>query len=330
MATIVHAADLHVNSPLGGLRLHYPNEDWHIPTRQALNTLVAATIDASAAALVLAGDIVDRDWFNDHVARLLADSLRVLDESGVSVLVADGNHDAASRLRGRLVNTDGPLPPRVRWFGPDEASTEILDEIGVAIHGRGVPAPTAAEDLVTGFPPARPGLLNVGVLHTSLDRPPPVKPCAPTTTGALVRTGYHYWALGHMHRREVLGTEPWVVIAGNTQGRSIAETGPKGATIIETAGDRITAVRFRDVASIRWERIRLDPTVGEAADVAELAQARLRAAAADLATGQRLAARIELAGLAIPTGHHAELAAQIRATAGADPRYLIERIDIIG
>lgn len=328
MAKIVHAADLHLNSPLHGLSRYYPSEDWHAPSRQALAALVAATIEESADALVLAGDVVDRDWYSDDVALLLSRSLRTLDEAGVTVLVVDGNHDADCNAWKRLTDIAGRLPPRVRWVGAGEAHSVVLDEAGIALHGRGVPTASAA-DLVSTFAPPRSGLLNVGVLHTSLDRPPPVKPCAPTTASILAESGYDYWALGHLHQREVVNTEPWIVVAGNTQGRTATDTGPKGATVVETAAGRMAAVRLRELASVRWEYLRVDSTAGRhVTDLADLALARLQIAAATLPSDQRLAVRLELADNTLTAEDHGKIARLIRAAASSDQRFLIERIDV--
>ncbi|MEZ6149369.1 MAG: hypothetical protein R3C09_04535 [Pirellulaceae bacterium] len=50
--------------------------------------------------------------------------------------------------------------------------------------------------------------------------------------------GYDYWALGHIHKREVLCQEPFVAFSGNIQGRHIRESGPKGCYVVTVHDDR--------------------------------------------------------------------------------------------
>ena len=42
-----------------------------------------------------------------------------------------------------------------------------------------------------------------------------------------------YWALGHIHKQEVLAENPWVVYAGSPQGINPKETGPHGCFVVE-------------------------------------------------------------------------------------------------
>ena len=56
-------------------------------------------------------------------------------------------------------------------------------------------------------------------------------PYAPCTLEGLLSKNYDYWALGHVHRREILHENPWIVFPGNTQGRHINESGPRGCTL---------------------------------------------------------------------------------------------------
>src|SRR5690606_40260244 len=51
---------------------------------------------------------------------------------------------------------------------------------------------------------------------------------------------YDYWALGHVHQRELLHADPPILFSGCLQGRHARETGPKGATIVSFNGRRPT------------------------------------------------------------------------------------------
>ncbi|WP_166346409.1 metallophosphoesterase family protein [Phytoactinopolyspora limicola] len=327
MPTIVHAADLHLNSPLRGLP-GLAADLLPAPTWTAFDALIDLVMREQADVLILAGDLTDRDWYDGAVARRLHDSLAALHEAAIPVLITSGNHDATCRARERMIDVAGPLPPATIWFDTDHAHTHVLDDIGVAAHGRSLPAGAIAADLVPGFPSPVPDLLNVGILHTSLDGTRPGKPCAPTTVSALNDAGYQYWALGHVHTREVVSRDPLIVYPGNIQGRGIGEPGPKGATVIDVDGTRVTRTTHHELAAVRWERVRVDTTGHRRADeIIEHTLAVLDHAADVLEPGQRLAARIEIAAAPPTLGDQAEMSAGIRAAATRDPRFLLERIE---
>ena len=70
--------------------------------------------------------------------------------------------------------------------------------------------------------------------------------------------GYDYWALGHIHARQVLCKEPMVVFAGNVQGRHIRETGPKGCLLVTIHPDQRIEAVFHRLDQVRWERGSVD------------------------------------------------------------------------
>ncbi|NED99858.1 metallophosphoesterase family protein [Phytoactinopolyspora halotolerans] len=329
MTTVVHAADVHLNSPLRRLAQHYPDEDWHRPTRDALARLVAVTIDETADVLILAGDIADRDWYDDGVARLVLEASAALYDAGVTVVAIDGNHDAACGIRRDLTAYGRRLPPNVVWFDADAGQTAVLDDAGLAVHGRSLPASVVPDDLTSSFPARVPGLFNIGVQHTSLDHRRGSKPCAPTTVDALLRLEYDYWALGHVHARRIVSDAPsWIAFAGNTQGRKPKEEGAKGATVFTVEGGQVRDMRHRLTATVRWARLQVNLRGDDDSDTAvERVHAELDAAATELPPGQRLAARVELTGQRPhrTERQRAEVEAGVRRWS-SESGYLIEQI----
>jgi exonuclease SbcD len=59
----LHAADIHLDSPLRGLSRYegVPVEAVRLATRTALNNLIDAAIDEPVAFVVIAGDLYDGD-----------------------------------------------------------------------------------------------------------------------------------------------------------------------------------------------------------------------------------------------------------------------------
>ena len=303
MLKFVHAADVHLDSPLRGLERYAgaPVEEIRGATRRAFENLVDLAVAEEAAFVLLAGDLYDGDWKDYNTGLFFLQQMARLGKAGIRAFVVAGNHDAASQIT-RVLRP----PENVRVFATKRPETVILAEEGVAIHGQGFAGAAVSEDLSALYPPAVPHLFNVGLLHTSLDGRPGHASYAPATLDGLRSRGYQYWALGHVHEREVVSRDPWVVFPGVLQGRHARETGPKGATLVTVEGREVARVEHRDLDVLRWAVCPVDVTGAATADEALDRVARALEREVGEADGRPLAARIELAG-ACPA--HEELAA---------------------
>jgi DNA repair exonuclease SbcCD nuclease subunit len=228
-----------------------------------------------------------------------------LREAEIPVIMVSGNHDAESKLTRNL-----PLPDNVTLLDTKAPQTYVLEQIGVAVHGQSYATPEIRDDLAAAFPPPRADLLNIGLLHTAAEGRAGHENYAPCSLEALVSSGYELWALGHVHAREVLNAQPLVLFPGNLQGRSIRETGPKGATLIQIDGSSDLVESHVDLDCVRWELIRVDASGATSTDeIFSSLSAEVRAAA-ERCGGRLLAAGIIVEGV---TAAHAELAADLES-----------------
>ncbi len=290
---LVHAADLHLDSPLRGLESYdgAPVDEVRGATRRALENLVDLCVDEEAKLLLIAGDLYDGDWRDYSTGLFFVEQMARLREAEVQVAWIRGNHDAASKITRHLAT-----PSNVRELSAKSPETVDYEALGVAVHGVGYATREITENLAEKYPAPRSGALNVGLLHTAIDGRIGHAPYAPCSVEQLVARGYDYWALGHVHGREVLSEEPWVVFSGNLQGRHIRETGPKGASLLHVDGGRIASVEHRALDVVRWERLEIDVSRATGLDDAlELAAGRMRAAVV-AAEGRLLACRMILRG----------------------------------
>ncbi len=293
MFRFVHAADIHLDSPLRGLESYpdAPVEQIRGAARRAFDNLVGLAIEEGAAFVLLAGDLFDGDWKDYNTGLYFTHRMGRLREAGIPVFLVSGNHDAASSLTRAL-----SLPDNVTLFSHKKPETKTLGDLGVAIHGQSFAGRCVTEDLSCGYPQALSGLCNIGLLHTSMTGRAGHEPYAPCTLEGLVSKGYDYWALGHVHQREVLHTNPWVVFSGNIQGRHIREAGAKGCQLVTVEDGRITEVEFRELDVLRFAFCRVDMASCErleaVADRVREAMERERRAA----EGRPLAVRVVLEG----------------------------------
>lgn len=251
----LHAADIHLDSPLRGLSVYegLPAERLRRATRDAFDNLVQAALSEQVDFLVIAGDLFDGDWRDMSTGLYFARAMGRLAEAGVRVFILKGNHDADSAVTKSL-----PLPETVKVFGSRTPETFDWPELGVALHGQSFPTVQVREDLTGSYPPFLPGRFNIGVLHTALGGYAQHETYAPCTVQGLSAKGYDYWALGHVHERQVLCDDPWIVFPGNLQGRHARETGAKGATLVEVTDGHVAAVRSLNLDVLRWMRVSVD------------------------------------------------------------------------
>jgi DNA repair exonuclease SbcCD nuclease subunit len=249
MFTFLHAADIHLDSPMHKLDAYEgaPVDAFRQSTRRAFKNLVSMAIADEALFLLIAGDLYDGDWKDYNTGLFFVQQMHRLRDAGIQVFITAGNHDAASTITRSL-----RMPENVTLFPANRVETVTLREPPVAIHGRSFATPSERDDLSLSYPPPRTGYFNIGLLHTCGGGRPGHEPYAPCSIEGLRRSGYQYWALGHVHQYEVLSENPPVVFPGNLQGRHIRECGPKGAVEV-VVDDELRASRsFVETDVVRW------------------------------------------------------------------------------
>ncbi len=303
--SFIHAADIHLDSPLRGLERYEgaPVTEIRSATRQAFDNLITLAIDEAVNFVLLAGDLYDGDWKDYNTGLYFVARMARLRDAGIRVFMISGNHDAASQITRQL-----QLPDNVTRFATGSPETAVIDGLNVAIHGQGFPTREVTEDLSQNYPQGDPQYFNIGLLHTSLDGKPGHEPYAPCSVDGLCSKGYQYWALGHIHKRELISEEPWILFPGNIQGRHIRETGARGCTLVRVENGEVVQLEQRDVDVLRWSLCTVDIS---GCDDMDAVCERVRTAfqqALDDAEGRPAAVRLQLFGeSAMHTKLHAEL-----------------------
>lgn len=254
----IHAADLHIDSPMRGLDTYdgAPVDLLRGATRRALIGLVDLALREKVDLVLLAGDIYDRELGDFRAALFFREQMIRLVGAGIRVFVVKGNHDAEGQISKRLPDVQG-----VYVFSSRTAEVIDLADLGVAVHGRSFSERIVSEDLVPSYLDPIAGRFNIGVLHTSLTGRVGHDPYAPTDVTTLSAKNYDYFALGHIHTREVVReANPRIVFPGNLQGRHVGETGSKGCELVIVDGNTITSAEHVSLDVVRWHHLTLDVT----------------------------------------------------------------------
>ena len=296
MFTFLHAADLHLDTPVAdvagkGLR-SAPLETLRDASILAWDSVVESAIGHGVSFVILSGGIYDGPERGLRGQLCLRDGFNRLDAAGIRSFVVLGAHDAAAPTWLAL----GDWPASTHVFAPPGATGDpaeaVTFEAGrteVTVHGVSNAATDLPDGVVDRFPTARGTGFHIGVLHAGHGRG------APATTDLQARA-IDYWALGGSHAHTVHAEEPWVVEPGSPQGRSFApaEQGPHGALLVTVDGDQVGPPRLDPLDTIRFATTTVDITdVGSITDLVDQIQA---ACDPDLDEGRSVMLKATLTG----------------------------------
>ncbi len=267
--SFIHAADLHLDSPFQGMS-HLPetvfNEVRH-STFAALDQLIATAISKQVDFVLLVGDLFDHERQSLKAQIRLRTAFEALQEHGILVYLSYGNHDFISGNRHAVT-----YPDNVHVFPNEEVSSFTFEKereklamiTGFSYENRAVTTPK-----IEAYPPKKPGIpYHIGMLHGSLYGNQEHDTYAPFRLGQLIEKEYDYWALGHIHTRQVLTEQPYIIYPGNLQGRHRHESGPKGCYHVTMDGQRTNA-NFLPMSEMVFKSITVDIAECESIDAIE-------------------------------------------------------------
>lgn len=269
MRRILHAADIHLDSPLRNLESYdqAPLEQIRGASRRAFENLVQLAINEKVDLVVIAGDLYDGDWKDQNTGLFFVGQATKLTRAGIPLVVIRGNHDAENIMTSSLPLPKNPDGSEI-MMQSKKVDCRVLESIGVAVHGRSFQSKAELEDLSRSYPRPLSGMFNLGLLHTSLtgaEGHDNYSPCKPTE---LSDKEYDYWALGHVHTRGehgLSGAAP-IVFSGNIQGRHIRESGPKGCYLLDIDDRGKIDLNFHSLDVVRWESFEIDASEVQSTD----------------------------------------------------------------
>lgn len=253
--TFIHGADLHLDSPMTGLS-HLPKKIFERikeSTFTALRTLIDAAIEHKVDFVILAGDLFDEEDRSVRAQTRLRKEMLRLRQHQIKVFIVYGNHD---HLNGSWIHLD--LPENVHVF-KEEVEMKVFRKENTSVHlyGFSYPVRHVTENMTEHYIKKEGADFDIGILHGHGDGTSRHARYAPFQIKDLLEKKFDYWALGHIHKREMLHEVPYIVYPGNIQGRNKKESGSKGCYLVTlTEGD--TKLEFIETADVLWEECRID------------------------------------------------------------------------
>lgn len=247
--TILHLADLHLDTPFKSLTTLSAtlSETIKQATKQSFMKLVDIAIDNAVDAVIIAGDIFNSKQPSVSAQLFLREQLLRLVEQHIPVIIGYGNHDF---YQGSLLVD---LPKEVNVFKDDVTTFSITTKSKERLMVSGFSYYTQHVTTVewSNFPKKQIGTYHIGMLHGQMEKRGVY---APFTVEQLETFGYDYWALGHIHKRQVISKFPLAAYSGNIQGLHINDSGLKGGYLVRLSSTQEPVMTEVNTASIIWEK----------------------------------------------------------------------------
>ena len=292
----VHTADLHLDSPFKGLREVSPDvaQTLYTATFDAYDNIISLCLEEGVDALLVAGDVFDSADRSLRAQLKFTEGLRRLDEAGIRSFVCHGNHDPLDGWEARI-----PPPPGCHRFGEEVEGAPVFpnEPDRAVVYGISYPRREVRASLVPKFSEVTPGSFSIGLMHANVGNNPAHDPYAPCSIEDLEQIGIDYWALGHVHTREILRhSNPTIVYPGNPQGRAPNERGARGVYLVEVDDAGRVDLVFRAVDLVRWESAQIDISDPETEQALLDAIEQRMLGLSDEAERRTLVVRLELVG----------------------------------
>ena len=214
---------------------------------------VSAAIQAGVQAVLLAGDVVEKedDFFEAY--RDLAKGVERLAKAGIDVVGVAGNHDVKvlPRLAAQI--------PEFKLLGEGGQWEPFHIEDGtesVTLWGWSFPQLQVQQSPLLNVSISRQPGLNLGILHC--DRDAGSSPYAPVTSAELERAGLDGWLLGHIHQPDALTAQSPNGYLGSLTALSRRESGVRGPWLMTVERGAPTEMVQLPLAPLRWERLEVD------------------------------------------------------------------------
>jgi len=225
---ILHTGDLHLDSPFcsdEGARADEKREH----QRALLRRVFACAKEEQCDLLLIAGDLFDGRHVSPETASLTEKLLR---ESTCPVVIAPGNHDPY--VEGSFYQK-ATLPDHVYVFTSNELQCFEIESLNLRVFGYAFTSPFLSESPLVGASlPEKDGKIHLLCAHADLTSP--ISRTAPVTEADLLRAGFDYAALGHIHKPPKLSADH-LRYCGFAEGRSFDELGEGGVLIVTLEED---------------------------------------------------------------------------------------------
>lgn len=255
MLSFIHAGDVHLGNPFTGLSKNLPKSFQEAVADAgyvAFDRLIQQAIQKQVDFVLFPGDLLHGAGQTARLQATLVKGFLALKEAGIQVLLSFGNHDYQA-----YETVQNAWPDNVHIFSHEVQEKVLMTRSGerVAFVGFSYADRSERRDRLADFPVRNESVdYEVGLYHGAVGQVG--DDYAAFSIEGMLQKNYDYWALGHIHIREIMHEQPVIAYSGNLQGLNRKETGPKGALLVEDRGQGLEPT-FLDLAPVRFQTVEI-------------------------------------------------------------------------
>jgi DNA repair exonuclease SbcCD nuclease subunit len=256
----IHTADLHLDTPFKGLF------NWNADlasklkdaTFKSFKRITDLCLIEKVDFLIISGDIFDSENKSLAAQIRFVSELKRLSENGIPTYFICGNHDPLDSWLDDLQLPENAFrfdSSKIEYVEFKKDKKPVADIYGISFQNKVVKKNLARSYQLR----SEPAPISIALLHGTVGIPGIHENYAPFKVNDVENKGFEYWALGHIHKRQIIHkSTPAIVYPGNPQGRDFGEKGAKGCYIVELDDDNAPKLTFVPIQIIRFEEMPID------------------------------------------------------------------------
>lgn len=258
----IHTADLHIDQPFSGIESDNAEIQNLLKTsnQDVLSEIVDRCLELKVDFLLIVGDTFHQAQSSIHTQKAIMTQFERLQQEDIKVVLSFGNHDYYTENRYWF-----EWPDNVILFKKEEVQTKTIqlkNGESVSISGFSYENQWINQSMIPFYPRrATDTTYHIGFYHGDNS-----KNYAPFTPSELPGS-YDYWALGHIHKSEIISTNPVVAYSGTPQGHTKKENQTQGVLLIDVKSSEVS-YQWLEVSNIKWHKKEIN--ISETLDKKEL------------------------------------------------------------
>ncbi len=256
MVKIIHTADIHLDSPFSLLDIRKAQMRKN-ELRETFSSIVRLAESEKADIMIIAGDLFDSGFVTKETTEWLVSIFS--SAPTCRFVIAPGNRDY---IWERSPYRKEKFPKNVYIFDQEQISCFSFPEIGVDVYGYAFTSDSYTENPIEKKIQLQKSRINILAAHADIVGR---SKYAPVAVADIMKSGFDYVALGHIHAGGKVQTagHTYYAYSGCPEGRSFDECGMKGVIVAElTKSSAQISANFRNHRTCKrhYEKLNVDIT----------------------------------------------------------------------
>ncbi|WP_175402780.1 metallophosphoesterase family protein [Mangrovivirga cuniculi] len=255
----LHTGDVHLDSPFKGIK-----ENNRILAKKltdasydSFKLLISHAISDNVDFVLISGDLFDSEKKSLKTILFLKEQFDLLLERNIKVIAIAGNHDPYFSWPDDLISHKA-----LHLFEPGKVSSLVLESkkgLKVNFTGYSYNSKVLRESIHGQYEISKDADFNIALLHGSVgDIKNEHHRYAPFNISDLKDTEFDYWALGHIHKPEILGDR--IAYCGIPQPRNFKELSGGNYLKVNLNDNKKPELNYINISKVEFRSIEVAVT----------------------------------------------------------------------